>query len=370
MAERKPHILLVGGDGRPSGVPTHIVELTRALAPVAELTVLSEPDEGGFAELEAPHIAVPGLASRMSPASLKHGYRSLLEVMRNQSPDIVWLHSRLPVILGRLALARGDYSGRMALTYHGLPFGVGHRGIMSQISRRLERRLASRCPPLEMVFLNETQRGLMETHLGPRANLHRRWVLGNASRLGALPAAPSRPTGRHLVMTGRAGWQKNLEAAARLLPFLPEDISISMCGIGTREPRFVARLEKLAGAAAPRMNLLGPVDDVRPLLASTDGYLMTSRYEGEPIGALEAWEAGLPVILAPFEGARALAQHPFSEVFNDDDAAARANQIVSVLNSYLTDRPKNAALIKESWARHHGPDAFAERARDLVQRWL
>lgn len=351
-------------------MPTHIVELSRALAPIADVTVVSEPDEGGFSELEANHIAVPGLASRMSPASLRHGYRSLLEVMRSESPDLVWLHARLPVILGRLALARGDYSGRVALTYHGLPFGEGHRKVMTQVSKRLERRLAKRCPPLDLVFLNEVQRALMEAHLGPRAERHRSWVLGNASRLGPLPKETNRPTGRHIVMTGRAGWQKNLEAAARLLPHLPEDFTLSMCGISTGEPGFVARLKKIAGPAADRLNLLGPIDDVRPLLASADAYLMTSRYEGEPIGALEAWEAGLPVLFTPFEGANALAQHPFSEVFASDDDAQRAGQLVSVLEGYLADRSQNAAAINESWKRRHSPEAFAENTRHLVQSWF
>ncbi|MCH2076127.1 MAG: glycosyltransferase family 4 protein [Rhodobacteraceae bacterium] len=370
MAGPRPHILLVGGDGRPSGVPTHIVELSRALESFADVTVVSEPDEGGFSELETRHVAVPGLASRMSPASLRHGYRSLVEVIQRESADLVWLHSRLPVILGRLALARGDYVGPTALTYHGLPFGHGHRNVMSQVSKRLERRLASRCPPLEMVFLNDTQRDLMEAHLGPRADRHRRWVLGNASRLGPLPAPLPRPSRRHLVMTGRAGWQKNLEAAASLLPFLPEDVSLSMCGIGTDDARFVSKLKKLAGTGAKRLHLLGPLDDVRGLLASADGYLMTSRYEGEPIGALEAWEAGLPVILAPFVGAKALAKHPFSEVLASDDATKRADQIMRVIDGYLTDKEANSAQIKHSWALHHAPEAFAARAQNLVKHWL
>lgn len=365
MVERKPHILLVGGDGAPSGVPQHICDLAAALKPLARVTVVSEPDRGGFASLEARHVEVAGLASRMRPGPLRAGYQGLLNVMREEAADLVWLHARMPVILGRMALRRGDYAGKLAVTFHGLPFGRGHRRALSTVSKRIEARLA-KGPRHEMVFLTQTQKAAMEAHLGPLAARHGRQVLGNASHLGPLPAREE-VAPRHLVMTGRAGWQKNLQAAAALVPHVPEDTVLSMCGPGTDDPRVAAKLRAIAG---DRLRLLGPLKDVRPLLAAADGYLLPSRYEGEPIGALEAWEAGLPVFLAPFEGAKELARHSFSQVFDSTDPARRAAQIVNVLDRYLSDRPTHAAQIRESWARHHAPDRFATEARALVERWL
>ncbi|MEM6276930.1 MAG: glycosyltransferase [Pseudomonadota bacterium] len=351
-------------------MPRHIVALSHALAPVADITVVSEPDRGGFLGLEGRHIALPGLASSLRPGAVWQGYQALMDALRTEEADLVWLHARLPVILGRLGAIRQAYKGRVSVTFHGLPFGPGHRRVMALLSRRLERWMARRTPPLEMVFLTEDQRDAMSAHLGCAGARHRLWVLGNASTIGPLPAPRQRGAGRHLVMTGRAGWQKNLEAAAAILPNLPEDTELSLCGPGTNDAGFAAKLRVIAGRARSRLHLLGPINDVGALLAAADGYLLTSRYEGEPIGALEAWEAGLPVFLADFPGARNLAKHPFSQVFSSEDPASRAREIDAGLDAFLGDKSRHAQDIRASWAKHHAPEIFATNARRLVETWL
>lgn len=371
MGGPKPHVLLVGGDGRPSGVPRHIVHLARVLQPIARVSVMSERDQGGYAELDARHIPISGLASQFSPRAMQQGYAELVAVVAKEDPDIVWLHARAPVILGRLAFARGAYHTRLAVTFHGLPFGPGHLRPLSALSRRVETYMAKHVPHHQMVFLTKHQQIEMETHLGSLAMRHGRQVLSNASHLGTLPPPVRRTAGRRLVMTARAGRQKNLEVAAALLRYLPEDIGLTLCGPGTDAPRFAARLRAIAGgAAANRLSFLGPISDVRPLLASADGYLLTSRYEGEPIGALEAWEAGLPVFLTPFSGARALARHPFSMVLNSSSPQDRATEIAAGLAEYLANRNANQTAIRRSWQVHHAPEKFAARARALVESWL
>lgn len=362
--------MLVGGDGSPTGVPRHIVALSRALSPMADILVVSEADRGGFSGLEGRHIALPGLASSLRPGSVWRGYGALMDTLRAEEADLVWLHARLPVVLGRLGARRGAFNARVAVTFHGLPFGPGHRPALAGLSRLGERWLARRTPPLDMVFLTAAQRDAMAAHLGRDAARHRMSVLGNASTLGPLPTARERPVGRRLVMTGRAGRQKNLEAAVAILPHLPSDTYLSLCGPGTDNARFADKLKAIAGTARSRLNLLGPIDDVGALLAAADGYLLTSRYEGEPIGALEAWEAGLPVFLADFPGARALARHPFSHVFGSTTPASRAREITATLDAFLTDRSRHAADIRQSWATHHAPEAFAAKARTLVETML
>ncbi|MEM1234243.1 MAG: glycosyltransferase family 4 protein [Pseudomonadota bacterium] len=371
-------------------MPRHIVALARALSPIADITVISETDRGGYTGFDGRHIVLRGLSSSLRPDSIWRGYQALLDALHAEEADLVWFHARLPVILGRLGAARGALKGRVTVTFHGLPFGPGHRRAMAVISGGLERWLARRSRPLNMVFLSDEQRNVMTAHLGDDAKRHRMWVLGNASTLGPIPSSAGRPrgrptglstglstelstelsTGRHLVMTGRAGWQKNLEAAAAILPHLQESTELSLCGPGTDAPRFADKLRTLAGTARSRLHILGPVSDVAALLATADGYLLTSRYEGEPIGALEAWEAGLPVFLADFPGAQDLAKHPFSHVFGSADPAARAQEIEKGLEIYIANRIENQGSIRTSWAKHHAPDAFAANARNLLETFL
>ena len=54
----------------------------------------------------------------------------------------------------------------------------------------------------------------------------------------------------------------------------------------------------LARKTPPNANLLGRLDDVRPLLAAADVFAVPSRREGQGIAALEAMAAGVPVVAA------------------------------------------------------------------------
>lgn len=379
-----PHVLLVGGDGHPSGVPRHICDLARALRDVARVTVISEADAGGYSDLPqygATHKVVHGLASRLNPAAVRAGKRALLSLLQQEQADLVWFHARLPVLLGRQLLASGDWAPppqtRVAITYHGLPFGPGHRRSTALVSKRVERNLLGQCPPLELVFLSSDQRDTLrrELHGGPLA-LHRAHVLGNSSCLGPLPA-PDRGGigGRHLVMTGRSGFQKNYEAALRLMRHLPDDITLSLCGFGTDRPAFGEQVTKFAGPAAGRIRCLGPLPDIRPLLASADGYMLLSRYEGLPIGALEACEAGLPLILGDFQGARdLLAGLPIGLRLvtkqTDKRGAKQAQKIDRLLTTYLDDRAALSAAIKQHWQSRWSSETFDHNARALVTGWV
>ncbi|WP_371223627.1 glycosyltransferase family 4 protein [Roseovarius sp. 2305UL8-3] len=384
----EPHIVLLGGDGHASGVPRHITDLVGALQGHARLTVISEPDQGGYANISAlgaKHVALPGLASRLDPRHWRAARGALAACLTDHPADLVWAHARMPVLALRQLMVSGqwqpDHHGpsgtRVALTYHGLPFGRGHRPGTSTPARRIERRLLTACPPLDLVFLTPAQRDRMQAEMGEAMTGHVSHVLGNASHLGSVSgrvpdqvSGLSRPPGRHIVMTGRVGWQKNYAAALRLMRHLPGDVTLSLCGAGTNHPRFAQQVQRLAGAAAGRVRLLGPLPDVRPLLAQADGYMLSSRYEGQPIGALEACEYGLPLILGAFDGATALAEgHPLALCLQGN-RAAQVTAIDDMLTRYLADRKAYEAAIRSFWASRYAPERFATEARALAATLL
>ncbi|MEO0370033.1 MAG: glycosyltransferase family 4 protein [Pseudomonadota bacterium] len=374
MAWSKPHIVLVGGDGGPSGVPRHITNLVRAIKDDAQVTVLSEANHGGYNEvtsLGAQHVALPGLASRLNPNNIIRGQSALANWLSDAQADLVWGHARMPVIYLRRLLQSGRWTPtpatKVALSYHGLPFGKGARFGMGAFSLYIERQLLKGSMPLDLVFLTEDQQACMLAEIGSDIAQERCHILGNASHLGVLPEdTPRDVSGRHLVMTGRTGWQKNYEAALRLLRHLPDDVTLSLCGPGTDRPAFTERARRLAGPAASRLRLLGPLSDVRHLLAAADGYLLTSRYEGQPIGAIEAMEAGLPLILSTFEGAHGLTQdHPLALLL-DGSESDQAAAIDQMLSRYLANRSEAQRQIREFWATRYTPDRFDTAARALV----
>ncbi|OED50703.1 hypothetical protein AB838_01145 [Rhodobacteraceae bacterium (ex Bugula neritina AB1)] len=363
-----PRLLLIGGDGHPSGVPRHIRHLCTALQDQAQITVISDENHGGYDGLDgATHIIVPGLQSRLSARHLMRGWCGLGRVLRAQGAQVIWLHARLPVLFGRMMLALRLWrpkAARVVVTYHGLPFGPGHKLMAGGVSKMLEKGLLSACPPLDLVFLSQDQARRMTAAMGARMGRHRVHVLPNSSDLGPLPEVAHGP-GRHLVMTGRCGWQKNYPLALRLFAHLPDDYTLTLCGAGTEAAGFQAEAaEILPPEALARVRFAGPLSDVRPALAGADGYLLCSRYEGLPIGAIEAFEAGLPLILGTFDGADELAAtHPMALCLEFEDLARDAGQITALLEGYTARRDAATQEIRTAWAKAWSFDRFRANAR-------
>jgi glycosyltransferase involved in cell wall biosynthesis len=100
---------------------------------------------------------------------------------------------------------------------------------------------------------------------------------------------------RVVITIGRLVKEKNhpllLRAVARLLR---EDRRLVLVGDGPLRDDLRARLEGLPGGRY--VHLTGARRDVAALLASADAFVLSSDSEGLPIGLLEAWAAGLPVV--------------------------------------------------------------------------
>lgn len=376
-SDTPPRITLIGGDGGTSGVPRHLLHLADSFQGVAKVTLISDQNEGGFDRAEmadAEHIVIPGLQTRRSLSHLWGGLRGLTRYLRNTDADLVWLHARMPVLMGRFVLALRLWypTSRVAVTLHGLPFGPGHKRRNARLSKALEKALLSLCPPLDLIFLTEPMAKEMTIAMGTtRMRRHRVHVLPNCSDLGELPNPQSGDSIR-LVMTGRAGWQKNYPLAAQMLAHLPDSYTLTLCGAGTDNPEFQRSIQKLVPSdVAKRIHFAGPLRDVRSALMNADGYMLCSRYEGLPIGALEAFEAGLPVILSPFSGAEDLAaSSPYAQVLDFENLAADAIEIDRLLTRYKNNHPEARAAIQTSWKAAWSPQIFRTRSRALLAKLL
>lgn len=378
-SENRPRILLIGGDGARSGVPRHLGQLCRALAGCADLTVVHDRNRGGYDDIAdtVQRIEIAGLRSSPDPRTLWRGWCGLARLLRQRGWDLVWLHARLPALLVRLGLAAGliRLAGgtRIVLTYHGLPFGAGHRPLASVLSRAVERWMLRRCPPMDLICLTGDMAVRLRCGVGAQALArHRLHVIANRSDLGALPAKPRPSALRHLVMTGRPGYQKNYPLAVRLMAHLPAHYVLTLCGAGTESRRFQRRLlRKVDAATRARIRFAGEVADVRPLLAQADCHLLTSRYEGQPIGAIEAFEAGLPVVLPRVGGARELvAAHPLALCLPLRDLAGDAARIAALVETYRLDRATWAQSIRRDWARAFGPARWDRRMQGFIRQVL
>ena len=141
-----------------------------------------------------------------------------------------------------------------------------------------------------------------------------------------------------------------------------------LCGAGTDRAPFQRAFLRLAGREAA-VQFLGPVADVRPVLAEADLFLMTSRYEGMPIAAIEAFEAGLPLALPDIPGvAEIVAAHPLAMTFDPDDPRRSAQRIVRLTETWAHERDTNRAAIHAAWEGRFSFAVWRDSLRALLTR--
>ena len=383
MGASDPHILLIGGDGGFSGVPTYLAQTLRALAGQARFTVLSDRNARGYdfvTELGGQHIEQPGLRTQLSPLQINGALRGLGQIIDCKKPDLIWAHARMAVQLVRVLAVWRRLRGRslppVAVTFHGLPFGPGHRSCAAVLAHRVEAAFLRAMPAHHLVFLSQAAADTFLASLNVSRALvrHHVHVLENCSCLAPLPQRlPDGPP--VMVMTGRVSFQKDHDTAARIFGHLPPDWQLVLCGGGTDQPRFQQRFARVSGlgsdAIARRVRFLGPLRDIRPLLQQADLFLMSSRYEGMPIAALEAFEAGLPIVTSDIPGmAEIRASHPMILTYARDAPAEAAAQIETFTAKWRRDPLTQGAMIRAAWAKRFSFEQWQGQMSTLIAQML
>jgi glycosyltransferase involved in cell wall biosynthesis len=129
-----------------------------------------------------------------------------------------------------------------------------------------------------------------------------------------------------------------LQAAARLAPRYPH-LQFLVAGDGPRAAELRALAETLGVAAQVRF--LGHREDVPALLAQADAFVLPSRSEAFPNGAIEAMAAGLPVVASRVGGLVDLIDNGRTGMLVEpDDPAALADALESLVLS-----PARASIV-------------------------
>ena len=141
------------------------------------------------------------------------------------------------------------------------------------------------------------------------------------------PARALAPDDRCSV--GRLTEQKGYDLLIRALPGLP-GATVVLVGDGPQRER----LEDLAAqlGVAERLRITGWTDDPRPYLSACDVFALPSRWEGMPLGILEAMHAGLPVVASDVGSVReAVSDGETGLLVALDDLAALRESLASLL---------------------------------------
>ncbi|HEX2648720.1 MAG TPA: glycosyltransferase family 4 protein [Burkholderiales bacterium] len=159
--------------------------------------------------------------------------------------------------------------------------------------------------------------------------------------------------------------RKGLDLAiAALARTLERRFVLLAAGRDRHAARF-AELARLAGVAE-RVRLLGPREDVRPLYAAADCFILPTRYDPFPGAALEALAMGLPAIVGRRCGAaEALAHGRSGWVSEPEDVAGLARLMQNSASELAGDAGKARRAAARATAENYGIDTMARKLTEL-----
>lgn len=294
-----------------------------------QITALAPPEPGGGAGTEAALRAL-GIAllrypldrGGMNPLRDLQTLKALREKFLALKPDLVLPYTIKPVIYGSLA-ARWAKVPRVASLITGLGYGFGGLGdgMLGQpqtVSRRCLTELVTRlyAKALELnhavIFQNTDDRDLF-LRLNILSPGQRVAVVGG-SGVDLAHFSPAPP-----VAAAQGQGAPVFTCVARLLWAKGVGVFVEACRMLKRNhPQVTCRLigpeDNVPDAVDPDMlrrwredrvvEILDPVDDIRPVLADTSVFVLPSYREGTPRSSLEAMAMARPVVTTDVPGCR------------------------------------------------------------------
>jgi glycosyltransferase involved in cell wall biosynthesis len=284
---RALRLLLYTESAEVGGAELALGYLAGALSPEIDVAVLCTSGAVGDA-VAGYRPGTPVFTARMPVGT--HDRRALaqhLRIVRAFAPTILHANQAWPWACGY-----GELAGMLTPKVRVL--AVDHLPIASAVPRvrRIGRRVLARRLDAH-VAVGERAARMIENAVG----LARGSVV---SVPNGVPNAPLDPLPRLLDgpvigSLGRLVEQKGFDLLVRALPGL-RDATVVLVGDGPER----ARLEALAASlgVADRLLITGWSAEPRRYLPTFDVFALPSRWEGMPLGILEAMHAGLPVVAA------------------------------------------------------------------------
>ncbi len=154
--------------------------------------------------------------------------------------------------------------------------------------------------------------------------------------------------------------RKGLAAAIDALASIDHPgFRLAVAGADRAAARFAAR----AAPLGPRVRFLGGREDVRPLYAAADCFILPSRYDPFPNTALEALAMGLPVIVSSRSGAAEIIEPGANGWICEPDDAAGIARLMRAADDALRRGDLTAAA--RATAERFGIDEMARKLAGL-----
>jgi glycosyltransferase involved in cell wall biosynthesis len=287
----KVALLLTQGTGGPAD---HVADVAPALAARGHEVVVVMP--GGAAARRVEASGVRRLDLSLTSARDVAGVAALAALLGRLRPDVLHAHDRRAGLYGRL-LGRARGVPRLVYTLHGVPDGLSYLVAGNAAAGRerpldrtryltLERWLTLRTGALVVTPSHATGEYLRR-RVGLATDRVRVVPNGIDPEPYAVPDRAARPR-RRLLWLGLMEPVKRVDVLLDAVRDCP-DVDLVLAGDGPLRPALEARAADLGG----RVTFAGFTDDVRPLLAACDTFVLSSAAENVPLALLRAMAAGM-----------------------------------------------------------------------------
>nr|WP_276315322.1 glycosyltransferase [Devosia salina] len=346
------------------GGPEHLYQLLQHL-PAGILPIVACPDEepyfGRYARLIGPNnvIPVPHRAFKLDA----FGY--LADEIRKRKVALVHSHGKGAGIYSRLLSAR---TGVLVVhTFHGLH--VGEYGRVKKAGYlAIERALGWFTGAA--ICVSDGERKLIEAAgFMPQSKLR---TVVNGVAIPELRSAEPDQTRLDIVSVSRFDHQKNPELAieiARQLRQAQPDLKFCLTIVGDGEKRQACIDAVQAAELGEYVSLPGASSNPRSYFRDAHLYLSTSRWEGMPLGVLEAMSEGLPIVATDVVGNRDLVGHNSNGLlFSDGDAVGGAACVANLLDE--TARHALGAASRAAVESRYSVNVMAQRTAAIYREVL
>lgn len=194
----------------------------------------------------------------------------------------------------------------------------------------------------------------------------------NGIPIGASPARSAVSPIRRMVWVGRLSPQKGLDQLLRALAkvaALGREFSLEIIGDGPERDSLIQLRSRLGLNSRIHFSGVLASHEIRDKLAKdADVFVLPSRYEGMSNAAMEAMEAGLPVLMTRCGGIDTYVDADTGWLCDPDDLDGLTSAILRMLDtpdSQLLSMGRRARLLVE---RHFDIDSIARRNAFLMQQ--
>ena len=357
MSQKKKILYIVEAMG--GGIFTYLVALANGLCDEFDFTIaygIRQQTPKNFADYfddRVKLVEVENFTRQVRPHKDFKAYKELKNIIKEEQPDIVHLHSSKAGAIGRLMLSKGDY--KMLYTPHGYSFLMQNTGAIRTKVYRLVEKICGRKDCMTVAC----GRGEWQESI-PVSKSSTFISNGVDTQLidEVLSDYHNKEDNEFTVYTvGRIGFQKNPTLFNEIAELLP-NVKFLWIGQGELDKKLIS----------PNITVTGWTtrEKVFETASDCDVFILPSRWEGLPLALLEAMYMKKPCIVSNVVGNRDIIQNDVTGYICDT-----AEEFAEIIKSIQEDEKEE--IIENAYnsiIEHYNKDWVCERYRDLYLETL